>query len=131
MLAFGVAFNIPVYRHLAIAISRKHLAGSGFKRDYGPENLDTQATHTPWTAGRIYARGLEEAPGHVQARRAEYRKISQEWHRFLGFLPSTLPSRKRPLSDITNHYDTVSKRVKAAPAPFQKLQLQQDEVWEF
>jgi hypothetical protein len=131
MLAFGVAFNIPVYRHLAIAISRKHLAGSGFKRDYGPENLDTQATHTPWTAGRIYARGLEEAPGHVQTRRAEYRKISQEWHRFLGFLPSTLPSRKRPLSDITNHYDTVSKRVKGAPAPFQKLQLQQDEVWEF
>jgi hypothetical protein len=40
MLAFGVAFNIPVYRHLAIAISRKHLIGSGFKRDYGPENLD-------------------------------------------------------------------------------------------
>jgi hypothetical protein len=76
MLVFGVAFNIPVYRHLAIAISRKHLVGSGFKRDYCPENLDIQATHTPWTTGRIYARGLEEVAGHVQARRAKYWKIS-------------------------------------------------------
>jgi hypothetical protein len=120
MLAFGVVFNIPVYRHLAITISRKHLIGSGFKRDYGPENLDIQATYTAWTARRIYARGLEEVLGHIQTRRAEYRKISQEWYRFLGFLPSILPSCKRLLSDITNHYDTVSKRTKPAPTLFQK-----------
>jgi hypothetical protein len=33
----------------------------------------------------IYARGIEEAPGHVAAARAEYRQISREWHIYLGF----------------------------------------------
>jgi hypothetical protein len=79
--------NIPIYRHLAIAISRRHLPGGGFKRDYGLENtkFDTQSSHSSWTAGCIYARGLEEAPGHVEARKEIYRRISCEWHEFLGF----------------------------------------------
>lgn len=36
-------------------------------------------------AGAIYARGIEEAPGHVASARAEYRQISREWHSWLGF----------------------------------------------
>jgi hypothetical protein len=102
--AFGVAMNIPVYRHLAVAMSRKHLKCGGFKRDYGIEEsvVDRQGSHTSWTAGTTYARGLEEAAGHVEARKLEYRKVSQEWHQFLGFVPSALPSRKRLFSDITN-----------------------------
>jgi hypothetical protein len=73
--------NIPVYRHLAVAISRKHLKYGGFKRDYGIEEsvVDRQGSHTLWTAGTTYARGLEEAAGHVEARKLEYRKVSQEW----------------------------------------------------
>jgi hypothetical protein len=64
----------------------------------------------------IYARGLEEAAGHVEARKAEYRKISQEWHHFLGFLPSSLPPRKRPLIDVTNQGLRPVKRAKHGEA---------------
>ena len=61
----GAAMNITVYRHVAIAMSRKHLRCGGFKRDYGLEEnaIDKQSTHSTWTAGSIYARGLEEAAG--------------------------------------------------------------------
>jgi hypothetical protein len=73
--AFGIALNISVYRHLVVVISRKHLKCSGFKRDYGLEEsrVDKQGSHTSWTAGTTYARGLEEAIGHVEARKSEYR----------------------------------------------------------
>lgn len=55
---------MATYRHVAIAISRCHLAQGGFKRDYDIEDsaTDGQTAHTSWTAGRLYARGLEEAP---------------------------------------------------------------------
>ena len=108
----GLSMNIPIYRHLAIAISRKHLKSGGFKRDYGLEDTkyDSQASHSSWTAGSIYARGLEEAAGHVEGRKAEYKKLSQEWHQYLGFLPSSLPPRKRPLSEITNIVEAQAKR---------------------
>jgi hypothetical protein len=62
-------------------MSRKHLQCGGFTRDYGLEDTgyaDTQATHNSWTAGAIYARGLEEVLGYIEARRSEYRKISKE-----------------------------------------------------
>lgn len=55
---------------------------------------------------------LTKQQGHVEERKAEYRKISKEWHQFLGFLPALLPARKRPLGDITNHADRVAKRAK-------------------
>jgi hypothetical protein len=134
--AFGIGFTIPVYRHLAIAISRKHLTCRGFKRDYGQEetNFDLQAAHTPFTSGAIYARGFDEAPGHIEARRSEYRKVSQEWHRFLGFLPSSLPSRKRPLGDITNHDGSGVKRARFMAGPIksqEQQQEEQDDMWEF
>lgn len=112
--AFGVALNISVYRHLAVAISRKHLTCGGFKRDYGVEEagFDRQGSHTSWTAGTTYARGLEEAAGHVEARKAEYRKVSQEWHGFLGFSPGSLASRKRPLDDTADRADGAPKRLR-------------------
>ena len=33
----------------------------------------------------IYARVIEEAPGHVASTRSEYRQITREWHTYLGF----------------------------------------------
>lgn len=98
----GMTINIPIYRHLAIAISRKRLSCGGLKRDHGLEDtrFDWQAAHSPWTAGSVYARGLEEGAGHVEARKAEYRTISNEWHQLLGFRPSSLPPRKRPLCGV-------------------------------
>jgi hypothetical protein len=102
-LAFNAPLTISTYRHIAVAISRRHLNGGGFKRDYDVEEKvsDHQTTHTSWTAGRLYARGLEEAPGHVEARRAGFRAVSREWHSFLGFEGPIL-SKKRPLEDGTD-----------------------------
>lgn len=107
----GLPIAISAYRHLVIAISRKHLACGGFKRDYGLEDtkFDQQSTHSSWTAGSIYARGLEEAAGHVEPRKAKCRKISREWHEFLGFRAASLPSRKRPLDDVTSRASPCKK----------------------
>ena len=98
-----VQLGIMMYRHMAIAISRQHLKCGGFKRDYGVDKkmVDEQATHGTWFAGTIYARGLQEAPGHVKARKAEYRAVSREWHNFLGFRVGLGPQqRKRPLAEL-------------------------------
>jgi hypothetical protein len=89
--------NILSYHHAAIAISRVHLKCGGFKRDYGSTDdaaFNEQASHGSWIAGTVYARGLQEAPGHVEARWRQYRAISREWHGFLGF-EAYLGPRKR------------------------------------
>lgn len=105
----GTPLTISVYRHVAIAIYRRHPQGGGFRRDYDvAENTsDRQTTHNSWTAGRLYARGLEQAPGHVEARRSEFRAVSRRWHAFLGF-SHYLGSRKRPLEELCDN--VVSKR---------------------
>ena len=97
----GTPANISMYRHAAIAISRKYLDCGGFKRDYDVDEkrTDLQAAHSSWTASSIYARGIEEAAGHVQIRRAEFRKVSRQWHEFLGF-SSFNAVRKRPLGEL-------------------------------
>lgn len=55
---------------------------SKFNKDYGleasPTWNDEQAGHLSHLASIVYARGIEEAPGHVEAARAEYRQISRE-----------------------------------------------------
>jgi hypothetical protein len=81
--------NIQTWRHVAIAISRRHLQQAKFKRDF-IEALswawnDEMAAHGTRTAGLIYARGIEEAPGHIAGAKAEYRRICREWHAWLGF----------------------------------------------
>lgn len=48
--------------------------------------MDKQSCHTTLVSGAVYARGIEEAPGHVKSRRAEYRQISRGWHSWLGFV---------------------------------------------
>lgn len=50
-----------------------------------PAWLDEQSSHGTLRAGLAYARGLEEAPGHVESARGEYRALSREWYAFLGF----------------------------------------------
>jgi hypothetical protein len=103
--------TIPIYRHVAIAISRRHLDGGGFKRDHdiGDQMTDLQTAHTSWTAGRLYARGLEEVPGHVEARRTGFRLVSREWHKFLGF-DTGAGSEKRPVGDSGNQVGTKRQR---------------------
>ena len=55
-----------------LPISRIYLKSGEFKWDYGIEEKTSnhQASHTTWIAGSIYARGLEEAPGAKEVRRA-------------------------------------------------------------
>jgi hypothetical protein len=94
--------NIRMYRHVAIAISRQYLKSGGFKRDYGPLErgiADQQAAHESLFAESAYARGVDEAPGHVKAKRLQYRLMSREWHTFLGFQIG-LGARKRVLAEI-------------------------------
>ncbi|EDN06524.1 predicted protein [Histoplasma mississippiense (nom. inval.)] len=81
--------NVITWRHAAIAISRMHLSCGGFKREYEADDaaVDQQAGHGSWAAGTVYARGLQEAPGHIEARRVRYQAVSREWHEFLGFNP--------------------------------------------
>ena len=101
--SFTTPLTISTYRHVAIAISRRHLTRGGFRRDYGVEEQasDQQTTHTSWTAGRLYARGLEEGLGHVEVRRAGFRAVSRRWHGFLGFSVPAI-TQKRALDDVTN-----------------------------
>ncbi|TVY62376.1 hypothetical protein Focb16_v004295 [Fusarium oxysporum f. sp. cubense] len=85
----GTEASVQMWRHAAIAISRRHLQQAKFKRDF-IETVswawnDEMAAHSTQLAGLTYARGLEEAPGHVAGARAEYRRISREWHAWLGF----------------------------------------------
>lgn len=70
---------------------------------------DEQATHGSWVAGTVYARGLQEAPGHVEVRRMDYRAVSREWHDFLGFRVY-LGARKRPLAEDTAMGNIMDKK---------------------
>ncbi|EDN09845.1 predicted protein [Histoplasma mississippiense (nom. inval.)] len=92
--AGGTKLNVIPWRHAAIAISRMHLSCGGFKREYEADDaaVDQQAGHGSWAAGTVYARGLQEAPGHIEERRVRYQAVSREWHEFLGFNPGV---RKR------------------------------------
>jgi hypothetical protein len=97
--------NVISWRHAAIAISRAHLQCGGFKRDYGADDnlIDHQASHGSWAAGTVYARGLQEAPGHIEARRKQYRAISREWHEFLGFKTGLGPRKRKLQVQECNH----------------------------
>src|SRR5436190_2328083 len=52
---------------------------------YLPQEVSEQTGHTALVAGNVYARGIEEAPGHVASAHTEYRALSRAWHSFLGF----------------------------------------------
>jgi hypothetical protein len=87
-LGLNTKANILAWRHVAIAISRKHLSGKGFKRDFnddGSAAIDLQAGHDSQVAGNVYAREIEQAPGHISALRDQFRSISRKWHICLGF----------------------------------------------
>ncbi|KAM0689937.1 hypothetical protein Q7P36_008703 [Cladosporium allicinum] len=120
------------YRHVAIAISRRHLAQGGFKRDYDVEEsaTDRQTAHTSWTAGRLYTRGIEEAPGHVEARRAGFRMVSRSWHKFLGFSDPAL-TNKRTLQDMTNSAASKRARNEESGRGGVECDVNTDHLWEY
>jgi hypothetical protein len=124
--------TLSTYRHIAIAISRRHLTQGGFKRDYDLEEQasDVQTTHASWTAGRLYAHGLEEAPGHVEARRAGFRTVSRSWHMFLGFSDPTL-TKRRTLQDSTNLVSPKRVRSRDDRREGTDYDMNDDHMWKY
>ncbi|KAM7210795.1 hypothetical protein V8F06_013820, partial [Rhypophila decipiens] len=85
------------WRHIAIGISNRYLnqafqpdeKGGG---DFDEDDEDTvdsvwdlQARHSTHVAGMIYARELQQGALGTAARRDGFRRVSRQWHRFLGF----------------------------------------------
>jgi hypothetical protein len=60
---------------------------NGFKEDNkeGDSPWDLQSGHGTHIAGNIYARLVTEGKFETISKREQFRVISQEWHRFLGF----------------------------------------------
>src|SRR5436309_3473959 len=102
----GVPLNISLYRHIAIAIADRYMKKAAFEpddqdkdeKDEHDEVIDEQSGHGSATAGTIYARWIQEAPGHVQQKRQKFRQTSHEWHMILEF-PMALARCKRRAED--------------------------------
>ncbi|KAH0558842.1 hypothetical protein GP486_004521 [Trichoglossum hirsutum] len=89
----GIRLHKQAYRHIAIAISDRYMKRK-FDRDdddnkkkreknedeQQDEALARQSTHSPETAGSIYARHLQEALSHIQSMRHRFQTASTEWH---------------------------------------------------
>ena len=96
--AFGTPMHVAAYRQVAIAISRQWVRGAtAFQGDEADENeewrkenmlsdvADDQAAHSPHVAGMVYARDSMEMSGATADRRKQFRAVSTDWHRFMGF----------------------------------------------
>ena len=111
----GHKINVAAYRHIAIAISRKWVRSSSAFTDEetiedGDEIADDQATHSPFTAGAIYAREMQELPGSTASRRQQFRTASVDWHRFLGFSSSIKDEVRRGIKRKGDPFEAHSKR---------------------
>jgi hypothetical protein len=105
--ALGKPMHVAAYREIAIAISRQWVRGAtAFQADEADENeewqkenvlsdvADDQATHSPHIAGMIYARDSMEMSGATADRRRQFRAVSTDWHRFLGFESTRVKDEK-------------------------------------
>jgi hypothetical protein len=111
----GHKINVAAYRHIAIAISRRWVRSSSAFTDEetiedGDEIADDQATHSPFTAGAIYAREMQELPGSTASRRQQFRRASADWHRFLGFSSSIKDEVRRGTKRKGDPFEAHSKR---------------------
>ncbi|KAG7416705.1 hypothetical protein Forpi1262_v016777 [Fusarium oxysporum f. sp. raphani] len=123
-LACGQKLNISSWRHISTAIGRRYFRNastahtrllhevdsdnSGSESDSDEDSpYDLQAGHGSKTAGLIYGRLVTEGAFEMNERRVNFRYISEEWHRLLGF-PSAMggfgevltPGRKRKNASI-------------------------------
>lgn len=99
---------------MAIGISWKFMRGlAAFRTEEGDKKeeweeentaaaiADKQAGYMSHIAGLIYARAIMEQAGAVADKRQQFRMLSIDWHRFLGFQSAvegdTCKKRKRAL----------------------------------
>ena len=89
LIGLGVAINPSIYRHIAIAISRRFLSKQhqfqqdeeGYsdpenESDYKDDIIDLQAGHKTKTSGIGYARGILERPEETFTKKNRYRGAS-------------------------------------------------------
>lgn len=82
----GCKMGVLQYRHIAIAISRRHTDRAFDENDDEPDDAaDLQAGHTSRIADMLYARSVMEMQGAVPTARQAYRRVSASWHVFLRF----------------------------------------------
>ncbi|KAM0321501.1 hypothetical protein ACHAQA_010069 [Verticillium albo-atrum] len=107
----GKKINISSWRHISIALGRRYFrdantAHSSLLDEFDSENSDSdeeddspcdlQAGHGSQVAGLIYGRLVTEGAFETNERRVNFRQISEEWHRLLGF-PSAIHGLDRSL----------------------------------
>ena len=105
----GQSINVVGYRQIAIAISRRQIRkglestidehyneGDQLQDDLLGEIADEQVTHSLYVAGAVYVRDTQELVGTIASRRQQFRVISVDWYRFLGF-QSTEQAKKEGL----------------------------------
>jgi RecQ family ATP-dependent DNA helicase len=124
-------FTISSWRHLSVAIARRYFRTATTGRasfadqvdeGYGSESdvedaddsspWDRQAGHESLTAGLVYGRLIMEGSFETNERRLNFRHISEEWHRLLGFPSATSgfgdvlrPGRKRKSPSV--HHEAL------------------------
>jgi hypothetical protein len=97
MSGMGVKLNISLWRQIIKAISRRYLQYRFEDDEDGGEEMETEAetmdsiwdeqsSHGRLIGDMIYRRLLTEPPREQASRRKKFRYVSQEWHRFLGFM---------------------------------------------
>ncbi|KAF5487470.1 hypothetical protein CGCS363_v013910 [Colletotrichum siamense] len=99
MRLLGCQVNASMWRHIAIGIANRYLNESfgrpggdddGVGSEEGTDGVedspwDLQAGHSTRMAGMIYARELMQFGSGLAARQQQFRRVSRQWHRFLGF----------------------------------------------
>jgi hypothetical protein len=119
--------SISAWRQIAIAISCRFCRQDPFEDNQGKlegedgwdedntagdDLWDLQAGHGTHITGMIYARELIKGNDTIISRRERFRRISQQWHRFLEFA-STCPAdashgrTKRKRSSVKDKIDEV------------------------
>ncbi|KDN64750.1 hypothetical protein CSUB01_11123 [Colletotrichum sublineola] len=93
----GSQLNVSMWRHIAIAIANRYLNEAfGRPGEGGPDEdeeaddindsvWDLQAGHSTRLAGLIYSRLLMQFGSGSAAKQQQFRRVSQQWHRFFDF----------------------------------------------
>ncbi len=107
------------WRHISVAIFRRFIQDEKVQKtvsleeqeakgdkEADDEAFDLQAGHGSRVAWLIYGRLITESPFPTGARRAAFRRVSREWHRFLLFHSVLGPVTKEggPGRTIVGHW---------------------------
>jgi superfamily II DNA helicase RecQ len=121
-------FKLASYRNIAVAISRRFIQDEQYafeapdpSSDQSADDaaVDLQAGHGSHVAAVFYGRDVHTRPGELAGQKEQFRQVSLQWHRLLGFPDAaTEGSISRPLRPkdppAPSHPSSTQKR---APTP--------------